>query len=77
EEQAGRALQDRIATARGLADELSLINDSGSRIAERLAESIDSSRRVAAQRPSVIASVQEPHRSEAERELMQALRRVK
>ena len=73
-EEAGRALQEQTAKARGLADELSFMNDAGGRLADRLAHGIEAARRQTSKPAPVDA---EPPRSEAERELMQALRRVK
>lgn len=73
-EDAGRNLQEQTSKARGLADELAFMNETGGRLADRLASGIDASRR---QTQKPIASDGEQPRSEAERELMQALRRVK
>jgi hypothetical protein len=68
-------LQERIKAARSLADELSFLVDRGDRLAERLAE------RPATPAPRAAAPVAEETdrtlRSEAERELAQALRRAR
>jgi hypothetical protein len=73
-EEAGRTLQEQTAKARALADELSFMNETGGRLADRLAGGIETARR---QAPKAVPAEAEPPRSEAERELMQALRRVK
>jgi hypothetical protein len=71
---AGRTLQDQIAKARSLADELAFMAETGSKLADRLAGGIENSRRHASKPVGVNSELP---RSEAERELMQALRRVK
>jgi hypothetical protein len=70
----GRILQDQIAKARSLADELAFMAETGTKLADRLAGGIEAGRR---QSPKPVGVGAEPPRSEAERELMQALRRVK
>ena len=53
---------------------VSFMNDAGGRLADRLAHGVEAARRQTSKPAPVDA---EPPRSEAERELMQALRRVK
>lgn len=68
-------LQERIKQARGLADELSFLVDRGDRLAERLAgERPAPAPRTAA---PVAEETERTLRSEAERELAQALRRAR
>lgn len=77
---AGEELRQQVDKARGLADELVFITDTGVRLAERLEKDLESGRRQGS-RPDTVGAggeaVEGGSRSEAERELLQALRRVK
>ena len=83
-ENIGRDLQAELDDARGLLEELKLINASSSRIADKLQESVDGSGRQIASRSEEIEmdethdghSIAEP-RTEAEKELLQMLTKSK
>ncbi|MCW5730740.1 MAG: hypothetical protein KIT20_08285 [Alphaproteobacteria bacterium] len=83
-EAAGRDLKERIEKARALADELAIITESGNRLADRLEHGL-TSRRTGARRQGAGAGDEDPAEEEgepaprmkAERDLLQALRRVK
>jgi len=75
-EAAGRDLEDRVGHARKLVDELNFLTESGNKLADRLVAERP------AQKPRLIEAVVEAApatapRSEAERELLQALRRAR
>ena len=83
-EQAGAELQEHIGKGRALADELTFITDAGARLADRVASNsagrkpAESTRIVAKRKPEARSDARggEEPRSEAERELLNALRRV-
>lgn len=83
-EAAARDLKDRVEKARALADELSIITESGNHLADRLERGL-TSRRGADRRRDGATAEEEPAEDEgeptprlrAERDLLQALRRVK
>lgn len=83
-EHIGKDLQSELDEARGLLEELKLINASSSRIADKLQESVDGSGRQIASRADditeemeeAVTSSAEP-RTEAERELLQMLTKSK
>lgn len=83
------ALKERIDRGRALADELSIITDAGDRLASRLEQGL-TSRRDGDARPNFgsgsgmkpadrrdAGAGSDHHRSEAEKDLIQTLRRVK
>ena len=77
------ALQERIETARALNDELRIVTESGTRLAQRLEEGLVAPRAVApaqyegVDQPSSHAHIGCGERSAAERELEAALRRAR
>ena len=81
-EAVGSDLQNRIAAGRSMLDELELIVHSGEKVAERIEHGVDRSKdaaREAAETPKPAAAPEPPRagRSEAENELLQALRKVR
>jgi len=74
--EAGGALQERVNAARALADELTVVTQSGAALAERLDRGMTATRQAARQQEAV-AEPPPAARSEAERELLAALRRAR
>lgn len=73
----GNALQERVGAARELADELSMIVQTGGSLADRLEERLMSSSASARERGAIGQRSETGVQSESERELREALRRVR
>lgn len=75
--EAGNALQERVGAARELADELSMIVQTGGSLANRLEERLLSSSASVRERDAAGERGDAGRQSESERELREALRRVR
>ena len=75
--EAGGLLQERVNQARALADELGVVTQSGMALSERLARHLAGGRPAAPRSREVAAEAEPQPRSEAERDLLAALRRAR
>ncbi|WP_417516981.1 DUF6468 domain-containing protein [Minwuia sp.] len=73
----GRDLQEQLSRSREMLEELDLVTSSASRVADRIEKGVEHARPVQDQRSAAAPETQTEGRSHAERDLLQALRKVR